>query len=33
VTSHMWSQCDRHFVGQHAVLCVVKWWRLVGLFE
>jgi len=34
VTSHyLWSQCDRHFVGQHVVLCVVKWWRFVALFE
>ena len=21
---YLWSQCDRHFVGQHVVLCVVK---------
>jgi len=27
------SQCDRHFVGQHVVLCVVKWWRFDVLFE
>ena len=27
------SQCDRHFVGQHVALCVVKWWRFVALFE
>jgi len=25
--TYLWSQCDRHFVGQHVVLCVVKWWR------
>jgi len=30
---YLWSQCDRHFVGQHVVLCVVKWWRYVALFE
>jgi len=30
---YLWSQCDRHFVGQHVVLCVVKWWRVVSLFE
>jgi len=23
--TYLWSQCDRHFVGQHVVLCVVKW--------
>jgi len=31
--SHLWSHCDHHFVGQHFVLCVVKWWRFVALFE
>ena len=31
--TYLWSQCDRHFVGQHVVLCVVKWWRFVALFE
>jgi len=31
--TYLWSQCDRHFVGQHVVLFVVKWWRLVALFE
>jgi len=30
---YLWSQCDRHFVGQHVVLCVVKWWTFVSLFE
>jgi len=30
---YLWSQCDRHFVGQHVVLCVVKWWRFIALFE
>jgi len=29
----MWSQGDRHFVGQYVVLCVAKWWRFVALFE
>ena len=33
MTSHLWSQCDRHFVGQLVVLCVVKWWRFVVLLE
>jgi len=31
--TYLWSQCDRNFVGQHVVLCVVKWWRSVELFE
>ena len=31
--TYLWSQCDRNFVGQHVVLCVVKWWRFVALFE
>jgi len=31
--TYLWSQCDRHFVGQHVVLFVVKWWRFVALFE
>jgi len=31
--TYLWSQCDRHCVGQHVVLCVVKWWRFVALFE
>ena len=31
--TYLWSQCDRHFVCQHVVLCVVKWWRFVALFE
>jgi len=31
--TYLWSQCDRHFVGQHVVLFVVKWWRFVTLFE
>jgi len=31
--TYLWSRCDRHFVGQHVVLCVVKWWRFVALFE
>jgi len=30
---YLWSQCNRHFVGQHVVLCVVKWWRFVALYE
>jgi len=29
----LWSQRDRHFVGEHVVLCVVKWRRYVALFE
>jgi len=31
--TYLWLQCDRHFVGQHVILCVVKWWRFVALFE
>jgi len=31
--TYMWSQCDLHFVSQHVVQCVVKWWRFVALFE
>ena len=31
--TYLWSQCDRHFVGQQVVLCVVKWWRFDALFE
>jgi len=31
--TYLWSQCDRHFVGQHVILYVVKWWRFVALFE
>ena len=31
--TYLWSQCDRHFVGQHVGLFVVKWWRFVALFE
>ena len=31
--TYLWSQCDCHFIGQHVVLCVVKWWRFVALFE
>ena len=31
--TYLWSQCNRHSVGQHVVLCVVKWWRFVALFE
>jgi len=31
--TYLWSQCDHHFVGQHVILCVVKWWRFVALFE
>ena len=31
--TYLCSQCDRHFVGQHVVLCLVKWWRFVALFE
>jgi len=30
---YLWSQCDHHFVGEHVVLCVVKWWRFVASFE
>jgi len=26
------SQHDLHFVGQHVVLYVVKWWKFVALF-
>jgi len=29
----MWSQCDRHFVGQHVVLYVVKWWIFVASYS
>jgi len=31
--TYLWPQCDRHFVGQYVVLCVVKWWIFVALFE
>jgi len=31
--TYLWSQCNHHFVGQHIVLCVVKWWRFVKLLE
>jgi len=31
--TYLWSQCDRHFVRQHVVLCVAKWWRFVALFQ
>ena len=31
--TYLWPQCDRHFVGQHVVLCVVKSWRFVALFK
>jgi len=31
--TYLWSQCDRYFVGQQVVLCVVKWCRFVALFE
>jgi len=24
---NLWSQCDLYVVGQHGVLCDVKWWR------
>ena len=27
--TYLWSQCDRHIVCQHVVVCVVKWWRFV----
>jgi len=30
--TYLWLR-DRHFVGQHVVLCVVKWWRFVALFK
>jgi len=29
---NLWSQCDLYVVGQHGVLCKVKWW-FVALFE
>jgi len=28
----LWSQHDLHFVGQHIILCAVKW-RFVALFK
>ena len=31
--TYLWSQCDRHFVGEHIILCVVKWWSFVASFE
>jgi len=31
--TYLWSQWDRHFVGQHVVLCIVKLWRFDVLFE
>jgi len=34
VTSHICGRnATAYFVGQHVVLCVVKWWRFVALFE
>jgi len=27
------TQYDLYVVGQHGVLCEVKWWRFVALFE
>jgi len=31
--SNLWSQYDLCVVGQHGVMCEVKWWRFVALFE
>jgi len=31
--NNLWSQHDLYVVGQHGVLCEVKWWRFVALFE
>jgi len=31
--NNLWSQYDLYVVGQHGVLCEVKWWRFVALFE
>jgi len=31
--SNLWSQYDLYVVRQHGVLCKVKWWRSVALFE
>jgi len=31
--SNLWSWCDLCVVGQHGILCEVKWWRFVALFK
>jgi len=31
--SNLWSHYDLYVLGQHGVLCEVKWWRLVALLE
>ena len=31
--SNLWSQYDLYVLGQHGILCKVKWWRFVTLFE
>jgi len=31
--SYLWSHYDLYAVGQDGVLCEVKWWRFVALFE
>jgi len=28
-----WSQHPFYVVGQYGVLCAVKWWRFLALFE
>jgi len=30
---NLWWQYDLYVVGHHGVLCEVKWWRFVVLFE
>ena len=31
--SNLWSQDDLYVMGQHSILCEVKWYRFVALFE
>jgi len=31
--SNMWSYCDLYVVGHDGVLCEVKWWQFVELFQ
>jgi len=31
--SNLWSQYDLYVVGQYGVLCEIKWWKFVALFE
>jgi len=31
--SNLWSHYNLHVVGQHGILCEVKWWRFVTLLQ